>query len=207
MSKPADAEQSEGVESQPSSDDARWVAATLSGDHAAFDVLVRRYQRQAVSVAYRLVNDLHDAADVAQDAFLRAYQGLSGLEEPARFAPWLMRIVSNLALNFRRARGAGVRKQAVPLDGVDPAGAAQVARAEAAGAAVDPELPAELGDAIRVALEELPEKQKLAFVLFCLEGLPQKDVADILDCSVELVKWNVFQARKSLRTALGDYVS
>jgi RNA polymerase sigma-70 factor (ECF subfamily) len=64
----------------------------------------------------------------------------------------------------------------------------------------------ELGAAIQRAIEALPDKQRLALVLFSIEGLPQKEVAAVLDCSVELVKWNVFQARKKLREALGDYL-
>jgi len=52
----------------------------------------------------------------------------------------------------------------------------------------------------------LPDKQRLALVLFSIEGLPQKEVADLLECTVELVKWNVFQARKKLREMLAEYL-
>ena len=70
----------------------------------------------------------------------------------------------------------------------------------------DGPLPAELERAIDAAMEQLPEKQRLTLILFSVEGLPQKEVAEILECSVELVKWNVFQARKKLKELLGDYV-
>ena len=85
-------------------EEARCVAAACGGDQDAFDRLVERHQRRAVAVAYRLLGNVHDASDVAQDAFLRAYQSLTKLEDPRRFGPWLMRIVTNLALNFRRSR-------------------------------------------------------------------------------------------------------
>ena len=59
---------------------------------------------------------------------------------------------------------------------------------------------------MEAAIAELPEKQRLALVLFSIEGLPQKEVAEILECSLELVKWNVFQARKHLREQLAEYL-
>jgi RNA polymerase sigma-70 factor (ECF subfamily) len=60
--------------------------------------------------------------------------------------------------------------------------------------------------AVSRAMETLPEKQRLSLILFSIEGMPQKDVAEILDCSLELVKWNVFQARKKLKELLEEYL-
>ncbi|MFQ5495213.1 MAG: RNA polymerase sigma factor, partial [Phycisphaerae bacterium] len=80
------------------------VQGAGSGDTEAFGRLVHLYQRRAVSLAYRLLGDGQDAADVSQDAFVRAYENLGQLQDASRFGPWLMKIVSNLSLNFRRAR-------------------------------------------------------------------------------------------------------
>jgi RNA polymerase sigma-70 factor (ECF subfamily) len=183
------------------------VERTVGGDQAAFGELVRRYQRQAVAVSYRLLGRADDAADVVQDAFLRAHRSLATLEQRARFGPWLMRIVSNLSLNYRRAR----RHVAAPLDEMveaseglrRPDGETRTAETSPEGAA----LSEELREIIDRAVRTLPEKQRLALILSSVEGMPQKDVAQILDCSVELVKWNVFQARKKLREQLRDYLS
>jgi RNA polymerase sigma-70 factor (ECF subfamily) len=183
------------------------VERTVGGDQAAFGELVRRYQRQAVAVSYRLLGRVDDAADVVQDAFLRAHRSLATLEQRARFGPWLMRIVSNLSLNYRRSR----RHVAAPLDEMveaseglrRPDGETRTAETSPEGAA----LSEELREIIDRAIRTLPEKQRLALILSSVEGMPQKDVAQILDCSVELVKWNVFQARKKLREQLRDYLS
>ena len=70
----------------------------------------------------------------------------------------------------------------------------------------DGALPEELRGEIGKALERLPDKQRLALVLFSVEGMPQKEVAEVLECSVELVKWNVFQARKKLKDWLHEYL-
>lgn len=180
------------------------VQQATAGDTAAFAELVRRYQRRAVSVAYRLLGNVEDAGDVSQDAFVRAFDNLSQLQDPSRFAAWLMKIVSNLSLNYRRARST---RSATSLDeaalaGVERRDPRTNLRLSAGGDEDDGTLPAELHEAVTSALDQLPEKQRLALVLFSVEGLPQKEVAEVLDCSIELVKWNVFQARKKLRETL-----
>ena len=182
------------------------VRRAQDGDIEAFADLVRQYQRRAVSVAYRLLGNAEDAGDVSQDAFLRAHRHLSQLQDAARFGPWLMRTVSNLALNFRRARAM---RSAQPLD--DSMVASPVLRNPGTGRPVvvdggDGPLPEELRDAVTEAMGQLPDKQRLALVLFSVEGMPQKEVAEILDCSVELVKWNVFQARKKLKELLAEHL-
>ena len=152
----------------------------------------------------RLLGNMNDATEVVQDALLKAFKSLDQLQQSERFGPWLMRIVTNLALNYRRSRG---RRQAVSLeqtrgDGED----GEDLRSTIAGRSVDaPEKPltsAELGDAIQAAIDALPEKQRLALVMFAIEKMPQKDVADVLNCSVEAVKWHVFTARKQLKKSL-----
>ena len=90
--------------SEGGEDDKELVVAVLNGRREAFDELIRRYQRQAVAVSYRLLGNSHDALEVTQDAFLKAYTSLSTLQRPEAFGGWLMRIVSNLSLNFRRSR-------------------------------------------------------------------------------------------------------
>jgi len=180
------------------------VLRAKDGDADAFGELVRIHQRRAVSVAYRLLGNTSDAADAAQDAFVRAYRSLSQLEDPGKFSAWLMRIVSNLALNFRRGRAT---RSAKSLEDFGE----ESNRDAASGLKLvgerdeSPEATRETHNAISEALEKLPDKQRLALILFSVEGLPQKEVAEILECSVELVKWNVFQARQKLRELLAEH--
>ncbi len=186
--------------------DAAWVKAALAGDTNAFGRLVEAYQRVAVSTAYRLLSNSDDAQEVVQDAFLKAYQSLGRLQDVHRFGAWFLRIVSNLSLNARRARRSASRALVDGSQGLD--GAAEAA--DPSQAAQGPDRRAEgreLQAAIDAALEKLPEKQRLALLLFSVEGWPQKDIAELLDCSLETVKWNVFQARKRLREHLGDRIA
>jgi RNA polymerase sigma-70 factor (ECF subfamily) len=183
------------------------VLAAKQGDRQAFGKLAQQYQRQCAAVALRLLANTHDAAELVQDALVKAFKNLGQLEQADRFGPWLMRIVTNLALNFRRSRS---RRQAISLEQAAESEDGEELRATIAGGALDapdkPATSAELGDAISRCINELPEKQRLALVMFAIEKMPQKDVAEVLNCSVEAVKWHVFMARKQLKRRLFEYI-
>lgn len=186
--------------------DAELVRQTRAGRRPAFDELVERYQRRATSVAYRLLGNVHDALEVCQEGFVRAYWHLDTLADDTRFGPWLLRIVTNLSLNARRSRGARLAVENGRLD--DGALAdTQTCRRLHPGDRPSARLAAvELADRIRRELADLPEAQRSALVLFSIEELPQKQVAEIMGCSVEAVKWHVFQARKKMKARLAEYL-
>jgi len=190
----------------PPAGDGELARAARHGDLAAFETLVGRYQRRATAVAYRLLNNREDAMDVVQDAFLRAYDRLASLARPGRFGPWLLRIVSNLALNFRRSRA--LRK----MDSLEAGGDGD--RAGGRSSRADPKAPDpsqeasadEMRDLLARAIEQLPDMQRQALVLFCIEKIPQKEIASMLGCSTEAVKWHVFAARKKLKERFSEYL-
>jgi RNA polymerase sigma-70 factor (ECF subfamily) len=189
--------------------DGALVGQVLAGKRDAFDALIHRYQRQAVAVSYRLLGNNHDALEVTQDAFLKAYTSLGTLQKPEAFGGWLMRIVSNLSLNFRRSRKT---RSQLPLD--DLLGPADAQATDAGGSewmarSGDPVRrleSQEMGQRLQQALNQLPEKQRQAIVMFTIQEMPQKEVAEALACSVEAVKWHVFQGRKRLKELLKDHL-
>lgn len=194
-----------GMPNTPS--DGTLVARVLKGQREAFDELIERYQRQAVAVSYRLLGNSQDASEVTQDAFLKAFTSLGSLQKPEAFGGWLMRIVSNLSLNYRRGRKT---RASQPLDDVlsgnqsqqEAAGSSEwTARDDDPSHALESK---ELGQRLQEALKALPEKQRLAIVMFTIQEMPQKQVAEALGCSVEAVKWHVFQGRKKLKEILKD---
>jgi len=199
--------ETEGANAAGGSDsaDGELVRRARAGEIGAFDELVRRYQRRAVGRAWRLLNNRDDALEVVQDAFLRAYDRLDALKRPGRFGAWLLRIVSNLALNRRRARA--LRKASsldAPGDGIERAEVTLPdPRAQSGLSAAYTD---DLKRLIAEAIGTLPEMQRLALVLFSIEKMPQKEVARMLGCSVEAVKWHVFSARKKLKERLKDYL-
>lgn len=186
--------------------DGQLVTRALDGDRKAFDDLILRYQRQAVAVSYRLLGNTHDALEVTQDAFLKGFTSLASLQKPEAFGGWLMRIVSNLSLNFRRGRKT---RQQLPLDDLlsNDSSTANNSGSDWMAQSGDPvrKLESEeMGRKLQEALNSLPEKQRLAIVMFTIEQMPQKQVAETLECSVEAVKWHVFQGRKKLKEMLKD---
>src|SRR5438270_14054552 len=189
--------------------DGQLVERANDGDRKAFDELIVRYQRQAVAVSYRLLGNTQDALEVTQDAFLKAFTSLSTLQKPEAFGGWLMRIVSNLSLNYRRGRKT---KTQLPLD--DLLGPADAQATDAGGSqwmarSGDPVRgleSQELGVKLQEALNQLPEKQRQAIVMFTIQEMPQKEIAEALNCSVEAVKWHVFQGRKKLKEMLKEHL-
>jgi len=202
-----------GGENRGLPSDGTLVEQVLGGRRGAFDELVRRYQRQAVAVSYRLLGNSHDAMEVTQDAFVKAFSSLATLQKPEAFGGWLMRIASNLSLNYRRSRKT---RSQLPLD--DLLGTAESSQQAAAATGGGSDWMAQSGDPVHLleseemgrklqqALNQLPEKQRLAIIMFTIEEMPQKQVAEALNCSVEAVKWHVFQGRKRLREILRDHL-
>ena len=211
----ANGSQSGGQQASPSGTptDGELVVRVLGGQNRAFDELIQRYQRQAVAVSYRLLGNSHDALEVTQDAFLKSFTSLSTLQKPEAFGGWLMRIVSNLSLNFRRGRKS---RNQLPLDdllgptesqttnaGQNPIGSEWMARS---GDPLHQMESQELGVKLQECLNQLPEKQRQAIVLFTIQEMPQKEVAEALNISVEAVKWHVFQGRKKLKELLKEHL-
>ena len=165
-------------------------------------------------VSYRLLGNSHDAMEVTQDAFVKAFGSLATLQKPEAFGGWLMRIVSNLSLNYRRSR----KTRRLPLDdllGPSDASVHQAAASTGGGSdwmtqSGDPLHlleSEELGRKLKTALQQLPEKQRLAIIMFTMEEMPQKQVAEALQCSVEAVKWHVFRGAEAEGTVEGRDVN
>jgi RNA polymerase sigma-70 factor (ECF subfamily) len=183
------------------------VRLAQSGDREAFMALVGQYQRQCAAIALRLLDNPHDTSDLLQDCFLRAFERIGSLKDGARFGSWLMRIVTNRGLNFRRARN---KRRLVSLDAPAPGRESKgdtLSDVVAAGSSPDFATHSkEFRAAIDRAMSKLPDRQRAALVLFTIRELPQKQIAEILGCSVEAVKWYVFTARRELRRELAEFL-
>jgi len=173
----------------------RLVWASRAGDKTAFDRLVLLHQRQAVALALGILGNRDDAAEVVQEAFIKAHLGLGRLNEPERFRFWLLKTVANEAISRRRA--ARRRRIAMGLFAVAKA------RKQSEGAR---ESPAELHEAVEWAMRHLTDREARAIALFGLDGLPHAEVAQIMGCSAEAVRWHVHRARKKLRVLLKEHL-
>lgn len=175
----------------------RLVQASQAGDKVAFDRLVLLHQRQAMGLALGLLGNRDDAAEVAQEAFLKAHLGLHRLSQPGRFRFWLLRIVANEAISRRRAtRRRRIITRLFLAEQVQ----------ESAAAPQTQEAADELQKAIERALRKLTDKEAQAIALFGLDDLPQEEVARIMGCSAGSVRWHVHRARKKLRVLLKEHL-
>ncbi|MHC4395783.1 MAG: RNA polymerase sigma factor [Planctomycetota bacterium] len=174
----------------------RLVKQSQAGDRGAFDELVRLHQRRAMRTAVRLLGDANEASEAVQAGFVKAYLGINKLREPRRFGVWLLRIVTNAALSQRRA----ARRRTEMIKAVDCYGDKK------AVSSVEKESAGELKEAIQRAMSKLSKKEARAIALFGLKDLSQKEVALIMGCSVEAVRWYVFNARKKLKVLLKEYL-
>lgn len=172
------------------------VQRTLSGDAEAFAPLVRRHRRAALARALAIVLDPLDADDVAQGAFVQAYEQLATLRNPARFEVWLMTIVHRRALNFTRAEK---RRRAEPLTDAIP----DHTRASTDSALANRALRAEL----LAALAQLTIAQRTVVLLADLEGWPHERIAHSLGCSIAMSRRHLSDGRRRLRALLAHQVN
>ena len=166
-----------------------------AGERAAFDELVRRHQRSIWRIARRYLGNDADAADVAQQTFVRAYRALVGFRGAASVRSWLFRIAINLALNHVRDH-----RREVPAGAAADLGEARlVAAATGAQRIIDGEDSARL----RAAIAELPPKQRMVLELRVFEELPFREVAEMCDCTENAAKVNFHYAVRRLKEILG----
>ena len=173
--------------------EAALVARVVAGDRAAFGILVERYAGVARRVARAVLGNPEDADDAAQDAMLSALLKLDQYDPRRPFGPWLLRIVANAATDRRRRRTV---RRAEPLDvGLTAGGPRPDTTVERRA----------LGERLRQALAELPERRRLAVVLFDVEGYSHAEIAGMLGLPEGTVRSEVFHARRRLRALLGDW--
>ncbi len=174
--------------------DNQLIDFTLEGITSAFEELVERHQRQIYALALKMVRNHEDAADIAQDVFLKAYEVLGTFKRKSSFHTWLYRITVNFCINHLRRDKA---KYHIELDTYH---AVQSARA------LENMDTMELQDELNKAIKNLPEKQQVTVLLRVCDGLPYKEIARILDCSIGTVKANYFHAVKNLRRLMKRYI-
>jgi RNA polymerase sigma-70 factor (ECF subfamily) len=172
-------------------DDRTLVTLCLAGRRAAFEVVVERHRRQVYQLCYRYVGNHEDAADLAQDAFIRAFKGLKGFKGDSSLSTWLYRIAVNVCLN-RLALKAPKGQPLEPGELVD-------LRTERPDAAL---LRDERAAEVRAAIRQLPPKQRATLILRIYHELPHEEIAGILGSSVGAAKANLFHALANLKKLL-----
>lgn len=176
--------------------DQQLVERVQSGDKAAFNLLVQKYQHRVLKLVSRFVNDAAEAQDVAQEAFLKAYRALASFRGDSAFYTWLYRIAINTAKNALVAS----RRRPVDfdLDLQDPEQYDRHAKLKESDTPEGVLLTEEIRSVVERAMEQLPDDLRTAIVLRELEGLSYEEIAEAMDCPVGTVRSRIFRAREAI---------
>ena len=176
--------------------DSELVERLKQGETRALDELFRRHREAAYGIAYRLVGSREDALDVVQEAFIHVMRGVHTFRAQSSFRTWLYRIVTHAALDYRRWRALRTADSLDSESAPEPGGGPSQRTPQEEAADRD------LRAAIERALANVSEKNRAALVLYALEGMPYKEIADVLGISVGTVMSRIFNARQRLRELL-----
>lgn len=172
------------------------IQRVKTGDVNAFELLVREYEKNVYNLALRMVKNPDDAADMTQEAFIKAYNSLSFFRGDSKFSVWLYRIVSNVCLDYLRSVS---RHPAVSLSVENDEG--EETELDIPDESQSPEELLErklTRESVRRGLEVLPEDYRQILLLREIQGLSYDEIADILALELGTVKSRIFRARKKL---------
>jgi RNA polymerase sigma-70 factor (ECF subfamily) len=182
------------------------IREAQSGSRTAFDALVRQYEHQVLRLALHLTGSEHDAEDIYQEAFLKAYRYIGNFRFECSFYTWIYRIVTNLCLDQLRRRKTRREDHAVMVDRsgdeVDLLAAVSDNRSFSNPAReLDRKV---LGEKIQTALEKLTPRERMVFELKHYQGLRLRTIGEMLNTTEETAKNTLFRATKKLRLQLAD---
>ncbi len=172
-------------------DDNRLIELVAGGDEQAFEQLVRRYQQAVFNTIYRYTGRQDDVQDLAQEIFIKVWRNAAKFKGKSKFSTWLYRITANHCINYRRKN----RRQHLSLDELTEKGRTP----ESLKVESDPEQRRNV-ELVRKAVDELPDRQRMALVLAHFEGRSYKEIAEIMGISTSAVESLIFRARSALRT-------
>lgn len=186
-------------------DESLLVKKARQGDLEAYDELVRRYQERIYATVYHMTANHEDANDLAQEAFIKAFQALKSFKGGSSFYTWVYRIAVNKTINFLKQRK---NRAQMSLDDLD------------FNAEHDPDLIAlisektprreinltELQEKLNEAMQKLSEPHRLVVTLHDIQGLSHEEIAEIMGCNIGTVRSRLFYARQQLQAHLSDYL-
>jgi len=189
----------------PQPDEATLIERARGGDLDSYDALVKRYQERIYATVYHMTANHEDASDLAQEAFIKAFQALKSFKGGSSFYTWVYRIAVNKTINFLKQRK---NRNHMSLDDLD------------LNAEHDPDLVAlisektprreinlsELQEKLNTAMLKLSEPHRLVVTLHDVQGLSHEDIGKIVGCNIGTVRSRLFYARQQLQALLSDYL-
>ena len=182
-------------------DDVKLVHKILSGDDAAFGILVEKYQKSVHALVWRKIGDYHYAEDIMQDAFLQAYKKLSTLKDPNQFAGWLYVIANRLCIDWMRKQ-KWIREQKFVMQSLEatrPEEIEQSSYTHHVSEQSRTERTEHCHALVKKLLEKLPESERTVVMLYYLDEMTTKEIGKFLGVSVNTIASRLHRARKRLQ--------
>jgi RNA polymerase sigma-70 factor, ECF subfamily len=176
------------------------IKQVLKGDQNAFGEIVEIYKDKVYQICFRMLGNRHEAEDIAQEAFLRAYVNISSFNQERKFSTWLYRIATNLCIDRIRKKKPDYYLDAeIPgTDGLD-----MYSQIAASGKTPESEVEGmELQENVQKEISALPEKYRSVIILKYLEDLSLNEISEILDMPLGTVKTRIHRGREALRKQL-----
>jgi len=183
------------------------VHKAQQGNKKAFGKLVKKYRNKVLYLAYDLVGNYDDAQDIAQNAFLKALNGIRSFQGKSAFSTWLYRIVVNLAIDFKRSK---TRKKQISIETSITENSEISIENILEDKHIPPDRIVELKDFnvhAKKAIDKLPNNQRVAFILRHYHDLSMKEIAAVLECEPGTVRSHLFRAINRLRDELKEFES
>lgn len=172
-------------------DDYELIQYCLKGNQEAFSELVVRYKNLVYSVILRMVNDHEEANDLAQEVFIKVYKNLDKYSPEYKFSTWIMRITTNLVIDYRRKR----KQETISIDDMDYEPAS-------GDTPENSYIQKEQKNIVNSAIKSLPDMYKIPIILYHQQGLSYQEIGDIIGEPLSKVKNRIFRGRKMLKENL-----
>ncbi|MXV75396.1 sigma-70 family RNA polymerase sigma factor, partial [Candidatus Poribacteria bacterium] len=182
-------------------DDVQLVRKILSGDDAAFGILVEKYQKSVHTLVWRKIGDYHHAEDIMQDAFYQAYKKLSTLKDPNQFAGWLYVIANRLCIDWMRKQ-KWMREQKFVMQSLEDTRPEEIERSSYTHHVSEQsrtESTEHSHALVKKLLEKLPESERTVVMLYYLDEMPTKEISKFLGVSANTIASRLHRARKRLQ--------
>lgn len=182
------------------------VRRVQAGDVAAFDLLIRRYRERVYGVVYNLTSNREDAADLTQDAFIKAFQSIQRFNGQSSFFTWLYRIAVNTTISHLRKTRLRAFFSLETIDTEAPVARDVIAALTDKSGGERDSYVRELQEKLNDAMQKLSIKHRTVVTLFEIDGLSHQEIAEVMNCSVGTVRSRLHYAKQLLQAELEPYM-
>ena len=182
------------------------VQRVQEGDVAAFDRLTIKYRNRIFGVVYNLTSNREDAADLTQDAFIKAFQSIQRFQGQSSFFTWIYRIAINSTLSHLRKNRVRSFFSLERIDSDEPVSRELIAALTDKTGADRETFTRELQEKLNEAMQKLSIKHRTVVTLFEIDGLSHQEIAEVMDCSVGTVRSRLHYAKQLLQAELQSYM-